>query len=195
LKNFLQTLAIEKCTIVGHSFGGLLALKFALEYPGNVSALVLVDAAGTYQYAPAQEAFMRAAYTPEKIMASARDQIKMSMKYGLGQWQESYEALVDKWAALSKSSEYKNYTHAVHRAMITFLESNLTEQVPEVSAPTLILWGENDAILPLKAGEKLNHLIKDSRMYVFKGTGHFPMLTQSEKFNQEVAKFLKEIKK
>ncbi|MFQ6116394.1 MAG: alpha/beta fold hydrolase, partial [bacterium] len=141
------------------------------------------------------EAFMRSVYTPEKIMASTPEQIKMSMQYALGEWKESYQSWVDKWTALSKSSEYKNYAHAVHRVFLTFLETNFKEQVTAISVPSLIIWGELDAILPLTAARDLNNLIKNSELLVFKGTGHFPMLTQHEQFNQAVSKFLEKIKK
>ncbi|MFQ5864630.1 MAG: alpha/beta fold hydrolase [bacterium] len=195
LKVLLQKLGVKKCTMIGHSFGGLLALRFSSKYPDMVASLVLVDAAGTYKYPPAQEAFMRSTYTPEKIMASTPEQIKMSMQFGLGQWEESYQSWVDKWVALSKSSEYKNYAQAVHRVFLTFLETNLTEQIQAISVPALIIWGEYDAILPLSAGRELNNLIQNSQLVVLKGTGHFPMLTQHEKFNQAVFRFLQEYKK
>jgi pimeloyl-ACP methyl ester carboxylesterase len=66
------------------------------------------------------------------------------------------------------------------------VEPNLNK----IKAPTLILWGEQDELIPLAAGRKLNSLIKDSRLVIFNNCGHLPQEEMPTRTVDEVTTFI-----
>ena len=60
----------------------------------------------------------------------------------------------------------------------------------KINAPTLILWGEHDELIPLAAGRKLNSLIKDSRLVIFDNCGHLPQEEMPARTIDEVKAFI-----
>ena len=60
----------------------------------------------------------------------------------------------------------------------------------KVHAPTLIIWGRDDLLIPLAMGEQLHQGIAGSQMTVIEGTGHIPMVGKPAEFNEAVTKFL-----
>ncbi len=64
------------------------------------------------------------------------------------------------------------------------------KKLGKVHAPTLIIWGHDDALIPLPFAEKLNQGIAGSQLVVLDGAGHIPMVGKPQEFNETVRKFL-----
>ena len=64
------------------------------------------------------------------------------------------------------------------------------EDIGTISKPTLIIWGKEDEIFPVEYGEKINKLIKGSKLLVFPECGHMAMWERPEDFNREILSFL-----
>ena len=71
-------------------------------------------------------------------------------------------------------------------------EPNLYERLPEIAVPTLVVQGRHDSVIPLKTAHLLHGTIPDSRYVEIDGAGHFPPLTQADRFNEVLAAFLAE---
>ena len=78
---------------------------------------------------------------------------------------------------LTRESDYKNASPHMGKTMINFIKSDISLNLNKISVPTLIIWGENDRILPLKDGEKMHELIKNSTLKIIKGARHSPQYT------------------
>src|SRR5215211_2024910 len=72
------------------------------------------------------------------------------------------------------------------------LDYDFTDRLPEVGVPTLIIWGENDTIIPARDANEFERLIPDSRKVVMRETGHIPMAERPQAFNDVLMDFLAE---
>lgn len=70
---------------------------------------------------------------------------------------------------------------------------NLENQLHNITAPTCLIWGNNDTITPPFVAEKFNELIKNSELHFLDKCGHSPMMEIPEKFNVILADFLKRV--
>jgi pimeloyl-ACP methyl ester carboxylesterase len=182
LHGFLEALKIPKASLVGNSLGGWVALDFSIRYPAMVDKLVLVDAAGLRPSAalkmpeggPKQ-------LTPTNVhwFFDLMEANKQWMATDLGT--QAFERHVrngDSYTVASSVAEML----AGHEFEDTKLD--------RVKAPTLIIWGRDDMLIPLAMGQALHKGIAGSQMTVIEGTGHIPMLGKPAQFNAAVQKFL-----
>jgi pimeloyl-ACP methyl ester carboxylesterase len=77
-------------------------------------------------------------------------------------------------------------------ALQASLNYDFRDRLPEISVPTLIVWGEKDSIIPVKDADEFERLIPDSRKVVMKDTGHISMAERPETFNDLMMAFLAE---
>jgi pimeloyl-ACP methyl ester carboxylesterase len=106
-----DTLGVQRAAIVGHSFGGMLAIYFARIYPDMTAALVLENPIGLEDY--------RGTIPPQTLatlfateMAQTPDSYRTFMKAFFAAWTPEREALVDLFARVLKSGEYPRYARA-----------------------------------------------------------------------------------
>jgi pimeloyl-ACP methyl ester carboxylesterase len=77
-------------------------------------------------------------------------------------------------------------------ALRASLNYDFRDRLPDISVPTLIVWGEKDSIIPVKDANEFERLIPDSRKVVMKDTGHIAMAERPETFNELMMEFLAE---
>jgi pimeloyl-ACP methyl ester carboxylesterase len=82
--------------------------------------------------------------------------------------------------------------YTIQRTIAGFSAENQFEdaKLASMHAPTLVVWGREDGLLPLSYGEKLHDSIPGAKMVVFDQCGHVPQIEQTEEFNQTVLDFL-----
>jgi 2-hydroxy-6-oxonona-2,4-dienedioate hydrolase len=180
LYGFMQAQKIAKATLVGNSLGGWIALDFALQHPEMVEKLVLVDAAGL--------SFETTPPTVNLNPASLDDTKKV-----LGVVFYNQAMVTDQAAAAVFARHLKdNDGYTIRRVIDGFTASNQLEdtKLSSVHVPTLVVWGANDALLPLSMGERLHAGISGSKLVTFKECGHIPQLEKPEEFNRALLDFL-----
>lgn len=155
----------DKVILIGHSNGGRIALNFALKYPQKLHKLVLIDSAGIYH----NELPIRA----KRIIFSALAKI--------GKKLTSSEDLKNLLYRLTGERDYKNASLQMGKVMNNLIKSDGSLNLSKVNIPTLIIWGDEDRVLPLQDGEKMRELIKNSRLEVVKGARHSPQFTHPAK--------------
>jgi len=216
VRGLMDQKGIRKATLVGNSMGGQTAALFALRYPERVDKLVLVDAAGLHRApfgirlltrhtnrvadAIARRAQRRAKgktpeelypvlkaefFNPEKrrgpaVFADAKSANAAAMLDGYAHY----------YANLVKTEQFPWHVKAALRSMRSIVRTGLAGQVHAVSAPTLIIWGERDELVPVKFAELFHQGIPGSKLVWIKAAGHVPMLEQPEEFNRALAEFL-----
>lgn len=152
----------QKPFIVGHSFGGRLALRLgARGVPGK---MLLTGCAGLPPKRGADYYAKVYSYKAAKKLLSLP---------GLG---KKREELLESAKSKSGSADYRNASEVMRAVFVKTVNENQTENLPKITAPTLLFWGENDTATPLADGEKMAAMMKDAALIVKKGGTHFAFL-------------------
>lgn len=165
LAGWMEQLGIEHAAVVGHSMGGFVAVDLAAEFPDRVARLVLVDAAAL----PFQRRYL---------------------KHALGLMQASRYLPLDFWPTLVRDA-LRAGPLTIGRAAFELFSADISEKLERVRAPTLVIWGEYDRLVPIEFGEQLCRLLPTNRqLMVIKGAGHNPMWDRPKTFNDVLIDFL-----
>ena len=179
----LDELDLKSVDLVGHSFGGWIAIHLATEYPSRIARLVLVDAMGLdLPQAPAanlaaidQETFLHAAFAQAG---------KVLVRGDFGGTVED----------VRKGQEFEKQWRS--RAIIAGLlrdknsDPDLAGKLKSITADTLVVWGRDDRIVPWQHGETLARMIPRSKFALIESAGHTPMRERRETFQRVVRDFL-----
>ncbi|MDE7369928.1 MAG: alpha/beta hydrolase, partial [Muribaculaceae bacterium] len=88
-------------------------------------------------------------------------------------------------------SDYRNSSPKMRAIMSKVVNEDLCHLMPEISAPTLLIWGENDTATPLSDAKKMERLIPDAGLVSFPGCGHYSFLDNPGQFAAVLNSFLK----
>lgn len=184
LDKFLDTLGVERASLVGNSMGGWIASLYALKYPKRVERIVLADAAG---FAPPKEFDLSAL---SGLNPSTREQARYLMNLVFFNPLLKSEANVDATLA-ARISAGDGYTIQSLVESIYRNEDMLDGKLAGVKVPVLILWGREDGLTPLaREGEKFKKELPSAQFVVFDNCGHVPQVEKAAEFNAAVLKFL-----
>lgn len=164
INKFITELSLDKVILLGHSFGGRVALILASEY-SYAEKLILVSAAGLKPKISLAKKFAVIKY---KI---AKRRGKDVSNFG----SEDYKAL---------SGEMKN-------VFVRVINEHLDSKLSDINCPTLIVWGENDLQTPLYMAKKLHKNIKGSELKILSGCNHFSFLERPQQFNIIIDNFIR----
>jgi pimeloyl-ACP methyl ester carboxylesterase len=161
---FLDEHGLARAVIVGMSMGGTVAQRFAIDYPDRAIGLVLISTFATFQDNLALPEF-------SDVVSKLSDPIDASFVRG---FQESTLAQPIPPAFLDTVvAESLKVPARVWQAALTGLVNNeLFGELGQITAPTLIMWGDQDAYVPRTDAEKLAAAITGARLVVYPGTGH-----------------------
>jgi pimeloyl-ACP methyl ester carboxylesterase len=182
LAAFLDHLGIDRAVIVGHSMGSLVAQRFALEQPRRVAALVLLGAFRCLRGNGEVEAFWRDA------VASLRDPVDPAL---VRNFQQSTLAAPLPAAFLETVVEesLKVPAHVWRAALRGQIDEDLEATAKRIDAPTLILWGDQDAFSRRAEQAKLAAAIPDARLVAYRGAGHALHWEQPARVAADIAAF------
>jgi pimeloyl-ACP methyl ester carboxylesterase len=187
------TLGIERIAIAGNSMGGGVALAYALAHPDRVVALILVDSGG----APVRREGgppigFRIAQTPvlRDIAAeiTPRSMIERTLEASVSVKSVASEAAVDRYWELLRYPGTREAT--MQRFASPRREITAETLAPLRSIPTLILWGEEDALIPVSAARWLAGALPGATLVVYEGIGHLPQEEAPDRSAADVAAFL-----
>lgn len=198
MRDLLSVLDVPSVTIVGHSFGGGVAMQLAYQHPHLVDRLVLVGSGGLGREVswllrlltlPGAEYVMPVAF-PRPIVDRATD-----LGRQLGRRNIRSPRLAEMWRSYSSLAGAQNRTAFV-RTMRGVIEP--TGQLVDASdrlylaahIPTLIIWGDHDGVIPVSHAMKAHELIPTSRLEILEGVGHFPHVEAPDRFNEVVLDFM-----
>jgi pimeloyl-ACP methyl ester carboxylesterase len=190
-------LGLGRVAMVGNSMGGFVASEVAIQFPQRVERLVLVSAAGISSASISRRPVLLAGRVAAAVAAyTAAQQAWMAKR---PHTRHAALALVARYPGrLKPDFAYEAFFKGVGKpgfadALRASLEYDFRERLPEIRCPTLIVWGENDSIIPVRDAEEFERLIPDSRKLVMRDTGHVPMAERPETFNGLLLDFLAEV--
>ena len=197
LSRFMNRLGIGKATVVGSSYGGAVASTLALDYPERVEKLVLVDAVCNDE--PKKHPLLRLSYLPGMgalISAFLNDSSRF-VRYRLQNTMapvNHHLITSERIDAIRRPLNARDAHHSVLMTARNWSACRIEQDAHFISQPTLIVWGENDTVIPIQDGYKLHDAILNSRLVVFKDCGHVPQEEKSENFVEVVTEFAKDKK-
>lgn len=176
-RDLLDTLGLDKPNIVGHSLGGWMAAELAVWYPERVSKLVLSNAAGIrVKGLPIADLF---AMNIQEVLAACFDDPMAAMPLMPAEFNTDYMI-----------AQYLERMTLATLAWNPNYDPKLERRLARVKCPTLVIWGENDRLIPQVYGDTLHKIIAGSRLVKLAGTGHMPMFEKHEEWTNEIADFL-----
>ncbi len=178
---YLREQKLSGIDVIGLSFGGWIAAEMAANDPKLFRKMVLVAPAGIR---PPTGELRDVFVTPARayLDASVKDPgatAEFGALFGGEETPEQFEAFEDARAEVARLA-WQPYMH----------NPSLPHLLEGVSGlPTLLIWGREDGVVPLAAGEVFNRVIKDSRLTVFDGCGHRPEVEKTSEFVAQVNAF------
>jgi pimeloyl-ACP methyl ester carboxylesterase len=196
VEELADALGLANVSLVGNSMGGFVGAELVIRFPARVERLVLVSAAGittsNLYRAPmvtlGRAASAMTAYTAARHRQMARRPLARHMALALVARHPSRLASDLAWEAMIKGAGKPGFEDALRAN----LEYDFRERLPGIACPTLIVWGEDDAVLPVQDAHEYERLLPDSRKLLMRDTGHVPMLERPGTFNDSLMEFLDE---
>lgn len=172
VKSFIEKKNLKEVILIGHSFGGRIAIKLSALHPELVKKIILIDSAGLILNKEKLSArkniakIVKPLFAP-KFMKNTRD--KIYQKIG----SEDYVS----------NPELKD-------TFVKVINEDLHPCLPKIKAPTLLIWGENDKETPIEAAKVMKSEIKSSTLRIINNAGHFSFIDQPEECFQSINKFI-----
>lgn len=179
LNKVIRELGLKDFTLLGHSFGGAVAIKtLSLSPELPVSRLILVDSSGIRRF------------HPKKIIGlflAKAGKITFSLP-GLRRFSNPARHF------LYKNLKETDYLDAgrLKQTFIRVVNDNIAGLLDKISNHTLILWGKNDSVTPMSEAKTLHSKIKNSQLIVINDASHFPFLEKPDEFCKIVTDFINE---
>jgi len=185
IREVADALGLQQFILGGNSMGGKHALAFAAAYPERVTGLVLVDGSGGPMLPIKGEKArkdtgggnigFKIAQTPGINLAveqiTPRSLIKQSLEQSVSVKSVASEAAVDRYWELLR---YPGNRRATLKRFGYPYEPLTEAEIAALSMPTLILWGEEDRLIPVEAGKWLAKTMPNARLVVYPKIGHLP---------------------
>jgi pimeloyl-ACP methyl ester carboxylesterase len=193
---FCRTLGLTEVALVGNSMGGYITAEIAIQFPSRVSRLVLVSAAGVSSADVAHAPILTAGRAATALTAYGAARQREFAARPLARHMTL--ALVARHPRLLKADfAYEGFYKGAGKpgfndALRACLDYDFRDRLPDVRVPTLIVWGEKDAIIPARDANEFERLIADSRKVVMRDTGHVPMAERPKAFDDVLLGFLDE---
>jgi len=185
LKKFDSTKAAQieekiKPILIGHSFGGRIAIKYAAKYPEKIDKLILTGAAGIkHKLTIKQKALFIVAKIGKMIFSLPV----------INNFQKSVYKIFSKMVQ-SRKKDYYNASPQMKEIMKNVLAEDLTDHLGKIKKPTLLIWGREDKTTPLADGRIMNEKIENSELVVVNGANHSLPYQKAEEFGKIVGEFL-----
>jgi pimeloyl-ACP methyl ester carboxylesterase len=176
--HFLDELGVERAHLIGHSHGGRVSIALAADEPERVGRLMLVDSAGI---PPKRGWRYRRRVAVAKL---GRAIAKIGGAPG--------RRLQERMRARVASRDYLEASEAMRGTFRAVIAADLSDRLPRIGAPTLLVWGDQDADTPLWMAHRMEQLIPDAGLVVLEEAGHYSYADSPHQFGAVARRFLLE---
>ena len=197
ISRFMNRLGIGRATIVGSSYGGAVAATLALDYPERVEKLVLVDAVSNDEVK--KHPLLRLvsyrglgeSLTP--FLADSRRLLRRRMHRTLAK-ANHHLITPERVESVIRPLRAADGHHSLLATSRNWYADRIEQDAHLIRQPTLIVWGEEDTVIPVRHGYKLHDEILNSRFVILRDCGHVPHEEKPEIFCRLVSGFCRDRK-
>lgn len=183
---FMDALHLEAAVVVGHSMGSSIAQRFAIDHPERTQGLVLVGSFASLANSPvAQELW-------DEVVSEMEDPVDPGF---VREFQESTLAQPVPGAFFETivQESLKLPAHVWKAVVADTLQDDFSGELDKIKAPNLLVWGDQDGMVPRSDQEAQTAAIAGSRLVVYEGAGHGVHWEESERFASDLVGFIKTV--
>ena len=186
VKRFLASVAPKEREIIflGHSHGGRVLIRMASGMCDDrdrfsISKMILVDSAGIVPEKTGEQNRKTARYKRYKAILTKSGIAKL------------FPGTLDALQRRFGSADYAAASPVMRQTLVRVVNTDLTEEMPDVRMPVLLIWGDADTATPINDGKRMEKLMPEAGLAVIPGAGHFSFLDNPNHFNRILASFLR----
>ena len=198
VKGFMTALNIDRANLVGHSLGGAVVLQFALKFSDMVEKLTIVESAGLGKEGAFALRLLSLPLVGEMLSRPSRSGTakmletfvydptlvtdeEIDLHYQMGTQPGGQQTFLKTLRAIANLFGQKKMVYG-----------SITSRLSSINNPTLIIWGQQDPVIPVAHAEIAAQKISDAQVELIDNCGHNPMLEQTEVFTKLLLEFLKD---
>jgi pimeloyl-ACP methyl ester carboxylesterase len=194
VEDLCRQLDLAPVVLVGNSMGGYVSAEVAIKFPETVERMLLLSAAGISQRnVPRTPALATARLLGLFIQGTPGPQRLFAGRPNLRHW--TLSGVVRHPTLIRPDLAFEGLLKGAGKpgfldALVTCLDYDFRDRLPEIGCPTLVVWGRQDMIVPVRDADKFVELVPGSRKIILENTGHVPMVERPRTFNDHLEQFL-----
>ncbi|HKX25608.1 MAG TPA: alpha/beta fold hydrolase [Actinomycetota bacterium] len=196
IHGLLDELEVDRAAVIGNSMGGRVALEVAADLPDRVSSLILLDPAAAGVPFPLYARLLR--MLPTGVGAVPIPLRKRIVAYGIRTLfaapdrlpRAAYLAGADEFIRVYRHGRARVALLSAMRGLMKDRRDSFWERMAEIDVRTLILWGSEDRLVPVRLGRRLAATMPRAELVVLPGVGHVPQFEVPEEIRRLVQRFL-----
>lgn len=200
LIGFIEKMQLENVVLVGHSMGGQIAVHTVLSSPHLFEKLILVAPAGIETFSAGEASLIKSSYTTANVMNATPEQIKANYKMNFHFFPRDAEFMVEERIKMKDFEDFPDYAEVVVNNVHAMLEEPVFDRLKEISIPVLMIYGNNDLLIPNKyfhPDQTIDSLVENAKekipnlqVEIIGKAGHFVNFEKPTEVNEKIIKFL-----
>lgn len=196
----MDKLGINKFNICGHSMGGVIAFKLAIEFPERVDKLFLSAPGGAETYSEDEKLLVENFISTERMINNDDKQIRNNVMVNFHHFPLDAQFMISDRIAIRKAGEFPLHAEIIARSASGVINSDVPFRLSGVKSKTMIIFGDNDKMIPnrfvhpeltpQKMIDTFKQNIQSVNIKIYPECGHFPQFEHPEIFNRDLIEFI-----
>ncbi len=196
----MDKLGINKFNICGHSMGGVIAFKLAIEFPERVDKLFLSAPGGAETYSEDEKLLVENFISTERMISNDDKQIRNNVMVNFHHFPLDAQFMISDRIAIRKAGEFPLHAEIIARSASGVINSDVPFRLSGVKSKTMIIFGDNDKMIPnrfvhpeltpQKMIDTFKQNIQSVNIKIYPECGHFPQFEHPEIFNRDLIEFI-----
>lgn len=196
---FIKEMKLTHVSLAGHSMGGLIAMKIALNKDIAIEKLILCAPAGFEYYTPHESMLFKSAITMGNFLNLDEAQVAQSVRSSFFKQQAITEKIIQELTEIIQQNDRTQYRSMLEQSIHSMLDDGIFKQLKKIKQETLVFFGENDMLIPnrflhpvstkdiaVKATKEMPH----ATLKTYASTGHFVQIERALEVNKSIIAFV-----